>query len=96
MQCSWLVFTFHGKNTEQKGTIGTQMLKSLITELRQRGFKAIETFARRSTGENPSGPFGFYMKNGFKIKHNGSDFPLMRLELVTHADSNFSKNPRKL
>jgi len=70
------------KQEDQNKSYGTQMLKSLITELKQRGFKAIETFARKSSSENPSGPIGFYLKNGFKITHNDTDFPLVRLELV--------------
>lgn len=61
--------------------IGTQMLKTLITKLKQRGFKAVETFARKSSSDNPSGPLGFYLKNEFKIAHDGTDFPLVRLEL---------------
>jgi GNAT superfamily N-acetyltransferase len=69
------------KENQDKG-YGTKMLKSLITELKQRGFRAIETFARRSSSENPSGPLGFYLKNGFKTRHNGTDFPLVRLGLV--------------
>jgi len=68
------------KENRNKG-YGTQILKNLIAELRQRGFKAVETFARKSSGENPSGPLGFYLKNGFKITHNDADFPLVRLEL---------------
>ena len=81
------------KENRNKGC-GTQILNSLITELRQRGFKAVETFARRSVSENPSGPLGFYLKNGFKMKHNDSDFPLMRLELVAPADVDTSKSPK--
>lgn len=68
------------KEQQNKG-YGTQMLKSLIVELSQRGFKAIETFARKSSSENPSGPLSFYFKNGFKITHDETDFPLVRLEL---------------
>jgi hypothetical protein len=69
------------KENRSKG-YGTQMLKCIIAELKQKGFKAIETFARKSSTENPSGPLSFYLKNGFKIRHDGTDFPLVRLELV--------------
>jgi len=69
------------KENQNKG-YGTQILKSVITKLKQRGFKAIETFARKSSSENPSGPLGFYLRNGFRIRHDGSDFPLVRLELA--------------
>ena len=68
------------KENRAKG-FGTKMLQKLITDLKQRGFKAVETFARKSSAENPSGPLSFYLKNGFKITHDDPDFPLVRLEL---------------
>jgi GNAT superfamily N-acetyltransferase len=64
----------HGKG------FGTTMLKDLLAELRKRGFKTVETFARKSSADNPSGPLNFYLKQGFKIKAD-DDFPLLRLEL---------------
>ena len=57
------------------------MLENLIAELRGRGFKAVETFARKSSQNNPSGPLELYLKHGFKIKTDRNDFPLVRLEL---------------
>lgn len=65
----------HGKG------LGTAMLENLIAELRGRGFKAVETFARKSSQNNPSGPLELYLKHGFKIKTDRNDFPLVRLEL---------------
>jgi len=65
----------------RKKGLGTLILKNVITQLKQQGFKAVETFARKSSSENPSGPLTFYLKNGFKIKYNHDDFPLVRLEL---------------
>jgi GNAT superfamily N-acetyltransferase len=64
----------HGKG------FGTTILKDLVAELKKRGFKAVETFARKSSADNPSGPLNFYLKEHFKIK-NDDDFPLLRLEL---------------
>jgi len=62
--------------------IGEMLLQNIIEDLRRRGFKAIETFARRSEANNPSGPMEFYIKNGFHIKDKtNSEFPLMRLFL---------------
>jgi len=61
--------------------IGTKILDSITTELRERRVKAVETFARRGRLGNPSGPIEFYLKNGFRIFRNDSEFPLMRLEL---------------
>ena len=62
--------------------IGEMLLQNIIEDLRRRGFKAIETFARRGQADNPSGPMAFYVKNGFHIKDNSNpEFPLMRLFL---------------
>ena len=62
--------------------IGEQLLQNIIEDLRRKGFKAIETFARRDSANNPSGPMAFYIKNGFHIKDKtNAEFPLMRLFL---------------
>ncbi|MEX2689200.1 MAG: GNAT family N-acetyltransferase [Candidatus Njordarchaeum guaymaensis] len=68
------------RRLRRKG-FGSVILKHLIKDLRARGFKAIETFARKKSEENPSGPLEFYLKYGFKIKEDINDFPLVRLEL---------------
>jgi len=62
--------------------IGEMLVQNIIEDLRRRGFKAIETFASRSSANNPSGPMEFYVKNGFHIKDKSNpEFPLMRLFL---------------
>ena len=62
--------------------IGEMLLQSIVDDLRRRGFKSIETFARRSQADNPSGPMKFYIKNGFHVKDKtNQEFPLMRLLL---------------
>jgi GNAT superfamily N-acetyltransferase len=68
------------KEMRGKG-FGTMMLKDLVAELKKRGFKAIETFARKSSVDNPSGPLKLYMKHNFKMKSEKDDFPLLRLEV---------------
>jgi GNAT superfamily N-acetyltransferase len=68
------------KEARGKG-LGTLMLEDLVVELGKRGAKAIETYARRSSENNPSGPLRFYLKNGFKVDNEKDDFPLARLEL---------------
>jgi ribosomal protein S18 acetylase RimI-like enzyme len=66
----------------RRGGIGGKLLKNIINDLRCRGFKAIETFARSGNAENPSGPLEFFVKNGFRIKDQTSpEFPLVRLSL---------------
>ena len=61
--------------------LGSAMLKELENDLRKRGHRAIETFARRSSANNPSGPLAFYVKHGFRILKDDKDFPLVRREL---------------
>jgi len=73
-------FYIADKKERGKG-LGTVMLENLIVELRGRGFKAVETFARKSSQNNPSGPLELYLKHGFKIENDINDFPLVRLEL---------------
>lgn len=68
------------KDARGKG-LGTAMLENLIAELRRREFKAVETFARKSSQDNPSRPLELYLKHGFKIKNDRNDFPLVRLKL---------------
>lgn len=63
------------KDHQRKG-YGTSMLRNLLEELRERGFKAVETFARVDSENNPSGPLAFYLKNGFKVVRQKDDFPL--------------------
>lgn len=62
--------------------IGKALLESITAELKPRGFNAIETFARKDSSNNPSGPLGFYLKNGFKVKDTVNlEYLLVRLEL---------------
>jgi len=62
--------------------MGKLLLQNIVEDLRRRGFKAVETFARRSETNNPSGPMAFYIRNGFHVKDKTNpEFPLMRLYL---------------
>jgi len=61
--------------------LGRQLLESILVDLRNRKFGAVETFGRRGTADNPSGPIEFYLKYGFSIVQDDSDFPLLRLDL---------------
>ena len=61
--------------------LGTLMLEKLIAELRKRKFKAVETFARKNSENNPSGPLELYLKHNFEIKNDRDEFPLVRFEL---------------
>lgn len=68
------------KDRRGKG-LGTTMLRNVITELRRRGAKAVETFARKSSQNNPSGPLSLFLKQSFRIVSDADDFPLVRLDL---------------
>ena len=67
---------------KQRGRgVGMRLLNTLITDLRDRGFKAVETFVRRGSANNPSGPIELYLKRGFLIRdETDHEFPLVRLE----------------
>jgi len=60
---------------------GTVLLNAVIENLENRGVRAIEAIARKSSANNPAGPFELYLKNGFTIYKDDPEFPLMRLEL---------------
>lgn len=68
------------KEARGKG-LGTIMLRNLLAQLKAGGFEAVETFARKDSSENPSGPLALYLKHNFKTKNEKDGFPLMRLEL---------------
>lgn len=61
--------------------LGSNLLQSIIDDLRKRKIKAVETYARKNKPDNPSGPVGFYLRNGFRIYRDNPGFPLMRMDL---------------
>ena len=62
--------------------IGMKLLESIILDLKSQGFKAVETFARRGSSSNPSGPIELYLRKWFQIKdERNPEFPLVKLEL---------------
>lgn len=70
-------------NGELRGKgLGKALLENIIEDLRRRGFKVIETFARKGNSDNPSGPLEFYIKKGFAVKdQTNPEFPLVRISL---------------
>jgi len=66
----------------RRKSLGEKLLDSIITDLKRQGFKAIETYARKGSPENPSGPVELYLKKGFNIKNEANpEFPIVRLNL---------------
>ncbi len=62
--------------------MGSRLLNNVVSDLRVRGFSRIETFARKGSANNPSGPLDFYLKNGFKrVKELDQDFTLVAFKL---------------
>ena len=69
-------------NPKDRGQgLGSVLLAAVLADLRARGMKAVETFARRGSPENPSGPVDFYLKHGFRVLRADPEFPLLRREL---------------
>jgi GNAT superfamily N-acetyltransferase len=75
------------RELRRKGT-GTQMFQKVSSDLRSRGYKAIEAFAR--TVDTPSdnipdwytGPLEFFLKMGFKVLSQHGQVALVRKELT--------------
>lgn len=65
--------------------LGTRLLRSVLKDLRKRGYEAVETYTRDDSPNNCSGPTVFYLRNGFtklKTKKWGETrFSLVRVEL---------------
>jgi GNAT superfamily N-acetyltransferase len=69
------------RNLRGKG-LGEKLLDNVIDDLKKQGFIAIETYARRDSPNNPSGPVEFYLKKGFRIEdETDPEFPIVRLDL---------------
>jgi len=69
---------------QNKG-LGTKLLQAVLEELRERGYKALETYARDESASNSSGPTALYLENGFRAIKTGRwgnrSYSLMRYEL---------------
>jgi GNAT superfamily N-acetyltransferase len=77
-----LIFCLFIAHKEYRGKgLGSLLLQSIVEDLKGRGVKAVETFARKNNTNNPSGPVELYLKNGFMIFRDDPEFPLMKLEL---------------
>lgn len=61
--------------------IARQLLGEAAGVARAGGYAALETFARRRSSNNPSGPIELYDACGFEVARDGSEFPLVRLGL---------------
>jgi len=71
---------------------GSQLISHVEAEAAARGFKAVETFARRVSENNPSGPIGFWAKAGYRILRERDGFALMRKELTKNPKYDWLKS----
>jgi GNAT superfamily N-acetyltransferase len=67
------------------GSRGTGVARCLLAQAsemaRKLGYAAVETFARRGSSNNPSGPLELYEACGFRVVRDRSEFPLVRREV---------------
>jgi GNAT superfamily N-acetyltransferase len=61
--------------------VGSATLNQVLTSLKTKGLKLVETIARKGSTNNPSGPIELYLKNGFKIWRDHEEYPLLRMEM---------------
>jgi GNAT superfamily N-acetyltransferase len=61
--------------------IGSALLEAILTDARARGLAAVETYARKGSANNPTGPLAFWLKHGFSVVREEEDFALVRREL---------------
>ena len=75
ISCLYIVEEYRGQG------FGKELLRSIISESSKKRIRFIETIARRNSSENPAGPLEFYLANGFYIKKDDFEYPIVRLEM---------------
>ena len=79
LSCLYIQAEYQGKG------LGTRLLQAALEDLRERGYRALETYSRDDSVSNSSGPTVLYLENGFKSvktqKWGNATISLMRLEL---------------
>lgn len=78
----------------QRKGIGRGLLRLILEDLKGRGYRFVETFARRGSSINPSGPLEFYLSAGFRIVNEvNPEFPLVRLDLLEELGGESEASP---
>ena len=77
LSCLFVPDGFRGRG------LGKLLIHSMQKDLIKRGYRAIETFARRAPARNPSGWTEFYLANGWQVIKESSSMSLLRLDLRT-------------
>jgi GNAT superfamily N-acetyltransferase len=82
----FLACLYIAKSVRRKG-IGERLFKKVASDLRNRGYKAVEAFARtsESASDNISAwytsPLEFFLKMGFTVRNQKGDVTSLRKEL---------------
>jgi GNAT superfamily N-acetyltransferase len=63
--------------------IGAALVRAVLEDLQGRGLPAVETYARKESDKNCSGPLEFWVAWGFVIHREDPGFALVRKELVS-------------
>lgn len=80
-EATFLSCLFLPDEKSRRQGFGRLLLESILCELRARGALTVQTFARKDSPENPSGPLGFYLRQGFAIVRDDPAFPLVQYKL---------------
>ncbi|MBU7027608.1 MAG: GNAT family N-acetyltransferase [Theionarchaea archaeon] len=85
ISCLYVLKGYRNKN------LGTTLLLAVVTDIRERGYCAVETYARDDSPNNCSGPTAFYLKNRFRIlkskKWGSAVFSLVRCDLKVRVST---------
>lgn len=60
--------------------IGSELLRAVMADLKQRRHTGLETIIRRGTDAHASGPLEFFFRHGFFVRRDDPQFPLLRRE----------------
>ncbi len=75
LACLYIPEPFRGRG------LGKLLVNAVQKDMIKRGYRAIETFARRAPARNPSGWLEFYQANGWKVMKESGSITQLRSDL---------------
>jgi GNAT superfamily N-acetyltransferase len=78
-----LVACLFVRASSRRTGIARRLLAQASEVAQEMGYAALETFARRGSSNNPSGPVELYEACGFRVVREAPEFPLVRLDIGT-------------
>lgn len=75
LACLYIQEPFRGRG------LGKLLVNAVQKDMIKRGYRAIETFARRAPARNPSGWLEFYLANGWKVIQESWSITQLRCDL---------------